>query len=173
MTATPAAHHRRGAGLVGVHPYQLGYVTTDLDEAIDGYARTLGGVDFSISDRTLRPRLRHVDSSLRVRFGLGFVGDVMVELIEPVSGETGFYADLLPPSGFGIALHHFGYLLDPRADWGAFRAAVDEERVAFELSGDPNVVYLDTRAELGHYVEYLHFTPDVRDAWLARIPRNG
>lgn len=166
-------YHRAEGTLVSVHPYQLGYVTNDLDAAIDHYGRLLGGSDFVITERILDARMREGRMPLHMRFGLAYLGDITVELIEPLSDETGFYSSLLPTQGFGIALHHLGYLLEPDTDWESFRGAVEPERVAFELSGDPNVFYLDTRAELGHHVEYLQFSQELLEKWQERIPRNG
>lgn len=165
--------HRATAGhLRTKHPFQLGYVTTDLDQAAAHYARELGAQDFDISERDLRPSSPRGQLALSVRFALGFVGDTMVELIEPLSGNIEFYSDLLPERGFGIALHHFGYLLDSSADWAEFRSGVDDAEVVFELHGDPSVIYLDTRPALGHYLEYLQFSPELEAAWIDRVPRN-
>ncbi|MEN2739566.1 VOC family protein [Microbacterium sp. X-17] len=166
-------HHRKQLGLVGIHPYQAAYVTNDLAHAIAGYRRIFGEFDFAVAESTAQIRVPQGDVTMHLRVALAYVGDLMIEIIEPLSDPTRFYADAVPAVGSGIALHHMAYLLEPSADWDRFRETLETERVAFEMSGDPKVVYLDTRAELGHYLEYAQYSQALTDRIETHIPHNN
>ena len=81
--------------------WQLGYVTSDLDRAIDVMADRFG-LTHTVKPWRAAPRLsveigrRHGRRVLRWARG----GGLVVELIEPVSGAVDFYTRALPADGF-------------------------------------------------------------------------
>lgn len=160
-------------GVPVVQPFQLGYVTTDLEAAIDNYRRILGGTQFAVSDSSFDARVRGQLRSMRTRLAFGFIGATMVELIEPVVDEAGFYTDVLPSTGYGIALHHLGYVLDSDVDWHVLKEKVGQQRISFEITSDPNVIFVDTQAELGHQIELLQFSAATMESFVSHVPRNG
>jgi len=87
-----------------------------------------------------------------------WVGDLQYELIQPISGAD-IYSDALP-EGDGMKFHH---ICNRVADWTMFRARVDQQPypVVLERGGDAlKFLYLDTRALLGHYIEYVWMTDE-------------
>lgn len=165
-------HHAKRGSLITRQPLQLSYVTTDIEQAMAHYARELNATEFSVTDREMQATSAHADVTLQLRLAMGFVGDSMVELIQPLSGATDLYTRLLPEDKFGISFHHFGYVVDPAVEWDDFRANIDDGEIALEGRGDPSFVYLDTYQTLGHYLEYLHFSQERYLGWIERIPRN-
>ena len=88
--------------------WQFGYVTTDLDRAIEYMSERFGlehcvklptgGATFLVGDEP---------AEWEARFAMGSRGGMIIELIEPVSGEVDFYTRLLPDDGsFAVRFHH-------------------------------------------------------------------
>lgn len=162
------------AALLGSRlPFQHGYVTSDIDRAVEHFGRELGITRFSVSERTLAPvSARTGPMIIRCRIAFAWLDGLMIEVIEPLSGDVGIYASALPESGFGLVLHHLAYLVDDSVDWAEFRRHVDPASLVFEASGAISYLYVDTRQTLGHYLEYLKFDPDQLAALRAQIPAN-
>jgi hypothetical protein len=166
------------AGLGGIRPFgkffQHGYVTSDLDRAIAEFASRWG-----VSRFLIRPTAEFLcaaptgAANVVVRLAFAYVGDLQIELIEPMGGSAAtFYTDTLPKDAFAVRFHHMGFLLsDEEAEWGACIAGAAQDKYELALSGDnPRLrfAYLDSRAELGHYCEFVSPKFDV----FADIPRN-
>jgi Glyoxalase/Bleomycin resistance protein/Dioxygenase superfamily len=85
--------------------WQFGYVTTDLDRAIDFMAGRFGlthclklpaGGTFLAGTEP---------AEFEAKFAMGARGGTIIELIEPVSGEIDFYTRVLPADGeFAVRL---------------------------------------------------------------------
>jgi hypothetical protein len=153
-------------------PYQHGYVTSDVERAVSCFGRELGITRFAVQDLTLTPDSPRGKLSISCRFAFAFLDGLMVELIEPVSGDTGVYAAALPGSGFAVVLHHLAYLVDETADWTAFRDRVDPAALLLESAGSLSYLYVDTRERLGHCLEYIQMSPERAAALRATIPDN-
>jgi hypothetical protein len=152
------------------HFFQLGYVTPDLEAAIAVYGQRLGVSKFLTFDtRDLNPDAEH-----RVKVGLAWTGDTMIELIEPV-GEHPLYACAMPRSGFAITLHHLGYAMEDKAVWDEALGWLDAQRLPVasrtQMAGTLELVYADARDLLGHHLEIICATPEGR-AFLESVPRN-
>ena len=139
---------------------QIGYVTTDIARA----GKILG--DFGIPDfhrevRTLSGVIRGQTGSVEISIALANVGGVQVELIQPVSGLTDFYTELLPRNGdFGLAFHHVRVrVTGTLADWARTVSEIDTKTrpIALDVREGDNlrVLYVDDRAHIGHYMEYV------------------
>jgi hypothetical protein len=147
--------------------WQVGYVTTDLDRAMEELKRDWGlehcvevpvGATFLGADEQQLP--------WETRIAMGARGGLIVELIEPVSGEVDFYRRFLPPDGaYGIRFHHLATFI-PVGDepWADVRAVLARSglRVDYQVL-IPNRVragYVDASAQLGHWLEICQLQPD-------------
>lgn len=150
--------------------WQLGYVTNDLERAVDqlryrlGFEHVItlpaGGGEFFKGDEP---------APFEAKFAMGARGGLIVELIEPVDGEVDFYREALPADGsFAIALHHLAAFI-PTGDeeWERLRGVVAAagKRIDYTLV-IPNRVragYIDTRPQLGHFLEVCQLQQDDLD----------
>lgn len=147
----------------------IGVVTSDLDRAIDQYARLLDVTDWTLNDLT-GERLsemisygRRSSGTFRTAFGStpfdpdrpgpmgGEPRPIPFELVQPTGGETPFNEFLLS-KGEGIA-----YLtLETPADDAAVRQHFAEldipEAAAMTVDGATRRTFWDTRARLGGYL---------------------
>jgi len=140
--------------------WQLGYVTTDLDRAIEFMSERFGlehclklpsaGATFLVGDEP---------AAWEAHFAMGSRGGLIIELIEPVAGEVGFYTRLLPRDGsFAVRFHHIATFIETGDEaWEQMRSLLHVSGLRFDYTVlIPNRVragYVDLTAELGHYVE--------------------
>lgn len=136
------------------HQFQNAYVTRD---AAGAMARLKAGMAVrqesfvQVPTEVWTPR---GSGPMECRLGFLWVEDTQYELIEPVSGVVDIYRDALPADD-GLVFHHICNRID---DWADFRARVDRQPWPVVLeghSGPLNFLYLDARATLGHYLEYI------------------
>ena len=132
--------------------FQLGYVVRDLDRAIAKYVRRCGETGFSISV----PQAPDGGRLPMTRIALAYVDDVMIELIEADRAQASIYTHALPEAADAICLHHLGYLVE---DFSATMAALSQQGYSVPWWGAygaaMSYAYADTRAEFGHYCEYI------------------
>ena len=140
--------------------WQLGYVTTDLDRAIEFMSERFGldhvvklpsgGATFLVGEEP---------APWEARFAMGSRGGLIVELIEPIAGEVGFYTRLLPNDGsFAVRIHHIATFMDTGEEaWEQMRSLLGAAGMRFDYTVlIPNRVragYVDMTAQLGHWVE--------------------
>jgi len=153
--------------------FQVAYVTTDLAAALDAFHDQQGVADFLDLGQV---SLDVADGAVvEIKIALGYVDDVLIEIVEPVGGAVDLYRRHLATDGFDLRLHHLGYL----ADSGAELDAIAEEHLR---SGHPIALkgsfgslarffYADTETTLGHYQEYVFFDAGGQEL-LTSIPRN-
>ncbi|MFZ0974984.1 MAG: hypothetical protein WAN22_22340 [Solirubrobacteraceae bacterium] len=121
--------------------WQLGYVTNDLDRAVEfmsdrfGLEHCLklpaGGATFLVGDEP---------AEWDAKFGMGARGGKIVELIEPVVGHVDFYTRVLPPDGsFAVRLHHIATFIETGdEEWARGRRPAGRVRPEGRLHGaDP------------------------------------
>ena len=153
--------------------FQLGYVTDDLDHAIHAY-RSLGVTQFRIVEvgaAAGRP------GPYGARIGMAWLGELMVELIQPVGAPAPVYVDDLPPPGSRrCTFNHVGLAVRDRAAWDGLTAELERQSLPIAWHGsDParfDVAYVDTRPLIGHYSEFIHVCPLLAEMF-AQVPRNG
>lgn len=140
--------------------WQLGYVTSDLDRALDELSQRFGlthqfrvpsgGATFMAGEEVV---------PWEARFAMAARGGLIVEVIEPVSGEVGFYRDALPADGsFAIRLHHLAAFMETGdAAWERAAQMLETAGLRFDytmlIPGRVRAGYIDARAELGHFLE--------------------
>ncbi len=140
--------------------FQLGYVTRDLDAAIELWRHRYGVREF-----------RRFDGG-EVRFALAWDGATMIEFIEPAAEQPGIFGEALHADR-AVSLHHLGYWVD--AD--QFDALPETCRAAsldcpIQWKTDQlSVFFADTRADNGLFSEFIH-VPDMRVGLFSDVPHN-
>jgi hypothetical protein len=140
--------------------WQFGYVTTDLDRATGFLAERFGLTDCRrLPSDTATFLAGDQAVPWEVKVAMGARGGLIVELIEPVAGEIGFYTDVLPDGGeFAVRLHHVAtYTATGDDEWARIEALLAESNLKVDytvlIPGRVRAGYVDTRAELGHWFE--------------------
>lgn len=140
--------------------WQFGYVTNDLDQAIDfmadrfGLTHTLklpaGGTFYAGEE----------PAEFDAKFAMGSRGGTIIELIEPVAGELDFYTRLLPDdeNTFAVRLHHIATYMDTGDDhWERLKQILADSNLKVDytlvIPDRVRAGYVDTTAELGHWLE--------------------
>ena len=139
--------------------WQVCYVTPNLERGMDEL-RDLFGVENAtevpVEGATFMKRGEEVEWEPRV--AMGARGGLIVELIEPVSGEVEFYRRELPKEGGALGFHHLAMLV-PLGDeeWSSVEKVLGENDLSFEytilIPDRARLAYVDTRARLGHWIE--------------------
>ncbi len=152
--------------------FQLGYVTTDLEAAIEVYAKRFGAGDFLTMDTAKMNAGARYTSFV----GLAWIGDVQVELIQPKDVNTPLYVDAMPKNGFGINFHHAGYLVDSEAAWRGVEDQLAAQAIPITsrslVPDRMDIIYADARPIFGHYLEYVWARGEGL-AFLQNVPRNA
>jgi hypothetical protein len=147
--------------------WQLGYVTTDLDQALAvlsarfGFEHQFrvpsGGATFMAGAEVV---------PWEARFAMAARGGLIIEVIEPVDGEVDFYRQALPADGsFAIRLHHLATFMETGDEaWdrvgGLLAAAGLRFDYTMSIPGRVRAGYIDARAELGHFLEICQLEHD-------------
>lgn len=147
--------------------HQMAYVTADMAGAKRIYAETYGVTAFH--------ELTYDTPDGKVALALANVGGMEIELIQPLVGAR-LYADVLVGGDSALVFHHAAIRIEGSlADWDAYAASLDPGRHPVVLQGamadDLRFLYTDERTRLGHYVEHLWFSPELRARQDKLIPR--
>lgn len=157
-----------GNGLFLSRHFQNAYTTSNLQAAVDMFGSRYGlHKFFYMRDIPFGP-------GAVVQIALAWAGDVMIELIEPQGEAENLYSTHLPAEGEVIRFHHLGHLVDSRAEFDTVSARAAASGYPIVLQGNNNGInflYLDTRADVGHYLEYVHLDPPMA-GFFAAVPRN-
>jgi extradiol dioxygenase family protein len=150
-------------GLARAEHFQIAYATNDIDRAMAVFSERLGISEF----RRLEGPL---PAGGTVRVELAWVGTVMYELISATGEGSAIYMDRLPASdGFALRHHHFGYVLESRAQFDALFGGGWPVVHHSVNAGFMETCFVDAD-ELGHYLEYFLLEPAGRE-FLAAVPR--
>lgn len=155
--------------------HQIGYATTDVEEAVRRYRQRYGVREFLMlpnNSATISP-----GRTVTIHVAMAFVNGTMIEFIEPAGGADTIYREVLPTSGFAMRHHHLGYAIFSESDWELTQREIERQKIAIVLNGEaPGVIryqYIDVRADAGHYVEYLYYLGRGGKEMLNAIPRNS
>lgn len=145
-------------------PFQLGYVTNDLEAAITQMHQQLGVGEF----------IKLPDFDEGPAIAIAYAGDMMIELIEPRTPHDGLYSAWIEgASPATIRLHHVGILADSPESLAKIREGHVAQGHAIAAEGEqPGFVgflYVDTTAKLGHYLEYVYPDKGAQDLF-ASVP---
>jgi hypothetical protein len=147
--------------------WQFGYVTNDLDRAIAFMSDRFGlehclklpaGGTFLAGDEP---------SEFEANFAMGARGGKIIELIEPVGGVVDFYRNILPADKqeFAVRLHHIATFAQTGDDeWARINALLADANLRFDytlvIPDRVRAGYVDTTAELGHWLEVCQLQPE-------------
>lgn len=152
--------------------FQICYVTKDLDAGMRRLTASYGIDRFRIK--------RDVESmpgmpKMSMHQAHVFVGAVQIELIQPAGGDDALYREVCAADGAAIRHHHFGLWVDDAAEYADLPATLAQLGISMAFNASiPDIggaIYADTRAELGHYLEYVHLAPEVKRVYYADVPR--
>ncbi len=152
--------------------FQIGYVTRVLDAAVRQLGAIHGIERFRIKrDVASMPGM----PKMLLHQAHAFIGAVQIEIIQPAGGDDKLYRDFCAADNSAIRHHHFGMWVDDAVEYSGLRAALEEQNIpiVFEAS-IPNIggaIYADTRATLGHYLEYVHLTSEAKRGYYADVPQ--
>lgn len=144
--------------------FQLSYITRDMDAAVEHCRTALGIENFHRSESTAEVLAGGKVQNLVVKAAMANIGRHQIEIIEPVSGPTEVYTDAVDLSGHLLNFHHIAIAVrGGMAAWEKLLSEVrdsgDEIAFLFPAAPDPEAkvafCYVDTRARIGHYTEYL------------------
>lgn len=141
--------------------YHNGYVTHDLDGALEIFANRYGIKDFATSELTflLQTPAGEQSSTAKVALRPG------IELVQPVSG---FQDQILPylPRDRSDPSPRFNHIAMRRADLAMMREEIRglglPVTLEIELPG-LTTVYVDARESLGHYLEFVWGSPVLQE----------
>jgi len=157
-----------GNGLYLSRHFQNAYTTRDLDTAVAMFSARYGIGAFHY--------MRNVPFGTDgiINLALAWAGGVMIELIEPQCPIDNLYTVHLPDDQSLIRFHHLGHLIHSRDEYDAIcdRAATCGHPIALQGNNHGiNFLYLDARADVGHYLEFVHLDPSMAN-FFAAVPRN-
>jgi hypothetical protein len=142
--------------------YQNAYVTRDLDKAMALLTERYELLDFIRFEPDMILKTQGGDRQASVRVALVWAGGLQLEFIEPGKGYQDHYLPFLPddPSDPVPRFHHAAVRRD---DLAAMREEIARLGLPVALEGGvPGLtfVYVDARATLGHYLEYVWASPE-------------
>lgn len=144
--------------------FQLSYVTANWEAALDLAKRKFGVEEFFCFEGRSPVICRGESVELNLRVAVCNTGAHQLEIIEPVSGPTWIYTDGMDLKNRVMTLHHVGVaVVGPLSVWADTVCQLMEQgdeivqMSALPEHGDPQAMfaYVDNRATLGHYTEYL------------------
>jgi len=131
---------------------QIGIVVKDLEAGMARYSAMLGVSGWKRLDTDYRARFRQWEGRIANRNAFAALGNIHVELVEPGVGE-GIAKEWLQRRGEGIFHLAFGTGDLWQRPGGAEVIFANLDRVQHD--GHPEIVMLDTEAELGWYMELM------------------
>lgn len=152
--------------------FQLGYVTDDLESAMARF-RDQGIERFRVNQVGAAAGLT---SPYGAHIAMAWAGDIMMELIEPQGRPAPVYVDDLPPPGsYRCVFNHIGLAVPDQTAWDALKIELQRRNLPITWHGSAperfDVAYVDTRALLGHYCEFIRVCPVLAEMF-ASVPRN-
>ena len=178
--ACPAGLSRPGPAASGLDPtrpprfpsgmseralFQHAYLVTDLERAIDGWHRLFGAGPFVTAPhhRTDRFEYRGTADEADVSYAFGYLGDLMIQLIQQHDETPSIYRDMYGPGEEGF--HHVATLVH---DFEAEVARLEAQgfTMACRLYADRvDAAYFDTRAVNGGFTEIHGDPPHILEAF--------
>ena len=94
-----------------------------------------------------------------INFALITANGTDLEVIQPAGGQDAVYRQALPQDPTDIAFHHFASVIHNEAEWQMVLDTVEHHKISVPIHGGAEggyrYIYLDTRAQLGHMLEYI------------------
>jgi catechol 2,3-dioxygenase-like lactoylglutathione lyase family enzyme len=148
---------------------QVAFVVGDIAAAERFFAGRLGVSRFCRFDdiQVNEPVYRGGPGDFHYHLSLGYAGDLAVELIQHLSGNS-IYKEFLDQKGEGV--HHLGFLVGDHERAVRDLAANGYPVVQGGRIGGSRFAYFDTRPACGAYLETIMLDDDGRELF-ARIKR--
>jgi hypothetical protein len=135
--------------------FQICYVTHSLDAAVDifnkqykvGTFRRFGGSALKVSTQT-------GDDEMVVKTAIAQIDEMTLEIIEPISCAVDFYRGFIDATA-PMRLHHIGMIATDIENIRRESEAMGRQAVLWGQYAGGRFVYVDARATLGHYLEYV------------------
>jgi hypothetical protein len=164
--AWQAGYRREDGDLMAITRHklvQLGYVTRDMEAAVDHWVTTAGAGPFYYADyEPERQMYRGQPTQIRFRVAYGFLGDVHIEVIQQLEGGASAYTEALEQASsvpVGGLFHHMLFLHDGYdASSDAYLAAGATPCYSAFVEGVGRFCYLDARPLTGCFVEFVEDT---------------
>ena len=146
------------------HLFQAGYVTHDLERAMETVTREFGAGDYYLAEHTVPVSVDGKADEITMRVAIASADGRQLEIIQPVSGAVGIYTEGIDFTASDIVFHHVGIgVTGSHANWEALEAEIAAQGQAFKVLFPPEpgpepmvrYGYVDTRRWCGHYTEYL------------------
>jgi methylmalonyl-CoA/ethylmalonyl-CoA epimerase len=139
---------------------QVCIVVPELERAVESFWHTfgVGPWHFYTYGKPLVKRMtrRGKPCEYRMRVALSYIGDMRVELIQPLEGDT-VYGEFVEKHGYGV--HHLGVLTDDMAESvrqaEAAGLTMTMDGAGFGPDGDGHYAYLDTEEAIGTTIELI------------------
>jgi hypothetical protein len=149
---------------------QTAYVTNDIYAAMKRYTALLGGPRWTVwhveggEQSTYRGRLAEFTFDM----ALAQFGGMMLELIQPITGQSTYSEALIGAPENSILAHHMGFDVFDLGDYHNIRDELITARyevVQGGLFGENEYVYFDTRKEIGVFLELLWMDAPTREGF--------
>lgn len=139
---------------------QIAIIVEDLDRAVEMYWKKFGVGPWHFYTYE-KPMVSHMTRrgktcEYRMRLALSHIGDMRIELIQPLEGDT-VYKEFVEKHGYGV--HHIGMLTSDMKkaleDADAAGLEMTMDGAGFGPDGDGHYAYLDTEDLIGTTIELI------------------
>lgn len=140
--------------------FQNAYVTRDMERAIALLREQYGVEGINVFDASIDVTTPAGSGPAKMKTALVWIGNIQYELIEPIEGLVDIYRDALPDNEV-LKFHHI--CMRPH-DLEQVRAEIKRRQIPIVYEGETaasKFFYVDTRATLGHYLEYVWMRPEM------------
>ena len=151
--------------------FQIAYVVPDLRSAVGFFKEKLGVPAFLVKediqgqDQTYRGK----PGDFRHSIAFGYAGDMQIELIQSLSGES-TYSEFIQQNPKG-GVHHLGIFVNDYAAAVADMTARGFEQVQTGRNGETRFAYFDVDHPIGTLLEVVQLAAPIRAAF-DRLKRN-
>lgn len=140
-------------------PYQIGVVVRDMDKAVTYYSSVFGIGPFILYEFTPEKQwLLEQPSSFKLQMGKAIWGNIELELIQPLEGES-LHKDFL--ENYGEGMQHLGFLVHNYEEMfnkfkkAGFKPLTRVETYVETYKGYLKACYFDTRSVGGIIFEII------------------
>ena len=149
---TPPPVYDPARGLLHSDHFQIGYVTNDLDRAVDIFRTQFRIEKFRANDAEM-------PGGTKISTRTVWIGSTMYEIACGSGPGMEAFSKYAPPDGeFVLKLHHFGYLVPDEEAWQAMEREVARGGWQMYMSNDtPGYVkacFVEV-PEIGHLIEFI------------------
>ena len=107
---------------------------------------------------------------------LAWIGDMMIELIEPIETVPSIYSGWQKESGQAARFHHLGFLVYSEEEFTAAKQQLVSQGFPIAAETDMGEILksaqIDTTSALGHYYELIYLLGGEANQFFAGVPFN-